>query len=64
MLDRLRRTWRLACGDTAEPSTVVIHSRTCRSLSWLSCCRRLNVIVERTKAHLIAFVEIAFVSIL
>jgi hypothetical protein len=28
---RLRRTWRLACGDTAEPSTVVIDSRSCRS---------------------------------
>ncbi|MCW2242355.1 hypothetical protein [Azospirillum canadense] len=35
-----------------------------RSLSWLSRYRRLNVIVERTKTHLIAFVEIAFVSIL
>jgi Transposase DDE domain. len=31
LLDRLRRTWRLACGDTAEPSTVVIDSHTCRS---------------------------------
>jgi transposase len=31
LLDRLRRTWRLACGDTAEPSTVVIDSRSCRS---------------------------------
>ncbi|MFS2012786.1 transposase [Azospirillum sp. CT11-132] len=29
LLDRLRRMWRLACGDTAEPSTVVIDSRTC-----------------------------------
>lgn len=171
LLDRLRRTWRVACGDTAEPSAVVIDSRTCRSapscfargvdggkkirgvklhiavekygfplaidsspanvhdtngivpvlrqlagrgfqgpaigdlgyrgerlakagaalgiaiqpiargrngvfipteiawvversLSWLSRYRRLNVIVERTKTHLIAFVEIAFVSIL
>jgi transposase len=27
----LRRTWRLACGDTADPSTVVIDSRSCRS---------------------------------
>jgi transposase len=26
LLDRLRRTWRLACGDTAEPSAVVIDS--------------------------------------
>jgi transposase len=31
LLDRLRRTWRLACGDTADPSTVVIDSRSCRS---------------------------------
>src|SRR5947209_19346396 len=30
LLDRLRRTWRLACGDTPEPSTVVIESRPCR----------------------------------
>src|SRR3954464_8056968 len=27
LLDRLRRAWRLACGDTADPSTVVIDSR-------------------------------------
>ena len=31
LLDRLCRTWRMACGDTAEPSTVVIDSRTCPS---------------------------------
>ena len=31
LLDRLRRTWRLACGDTAEPSAIVIDSRTCPS---------------------------------
>ena len=31
LLDRLRRTWRLACGDTVDPSTVVIDSRSCRS---------------------------------
>src|SRR4051812_14535265 len=31
LLDRLRRTWRLACGDTAEPTAVVIDSRSCRS---------------------------------
>lgn len=171
LLDRLRRTWRLACGDTSEPSTVVIDTRTCpsapscfargvdggkkirgvkvsiavekygiplaidaspanvhdtkgivpvlrqlagqgfqgpaigdlgyrgkrlaaagialgitvrpiargrdgvfipteiawvveRSFGWLSRYRRLNTIVERTKEHLVAFVEIAFVSIL
>ena len=171
LLDRLRRTWRLACGDAAEPSTVVIDSRTCpsapsrfardvdggkkirgvkvsiavekygiplaidatpanvhdtkgivpvlrqlagggfqgpaigdlgyrgerlakaaealgitvrpiargrdgvfipteiawvveRSFSWISRYRRLNIIVERTKGHLVAFVQIAFISIL
>jgi transposase len=31
LLDRLRRTWRLACGDKAEPSAVVIDSRSCKS---------------------------------
>jgi hypothetical protein len=35
-----------------------------RSFSWISNYRRLNTIFERTKEHLIAFVEIAFVSIL
>ena len=171
LLDRLRHTWRLACGDAAEPSTVVIDSRTCpsapscfargvdggkkirgvkvsiavekygiplaidatpanvhdtkgivpvlrqlagggfqgpaigdlgyrgerltkaaealgitvrpiargrdgvfipteiawvveRSFSWISRYRRLNTIVERTKEHLVAFVQIAFISIL
>ena len=28
---RLRRTWRCACGDSPEPSAVVIDSRSCRS---------------------------------
>jgi len=171
LLDRLRQTWRLACGDTVEPSTVVIDSRTCpaapscfargvdggkrirgvkvsiavekygiplaidvtpanvhdtkgivpvlrqlagrgfrgpaigdlgyrgerlanvaaalgipvrpiargrdgvfipseiawvveRSFSWITRYRRLNTIVERTKEHLIAFVQITFISIL
>jgi len=171
LLDRLRRRWRLACGDTAEPSTIVIDSRTCpsapncftrgvdggkrirgvkfhigvekygiplaidaapadvhdtkgivpalqqiagrsfqglaigdldyrdrrlakageglgiivqpiacgrdgmfipteiawvveRSFGWMSRYRRLNTVVERTKQHLDAFVEIAFISIL
>jgi transposase len=31
LLDHLRRTWRLACGDAAEPTAVVIDSRSCRS---------------------------------
>jgi transposase len=35
-----------------------------RSFAWLSRYRRLNTLFERTREHLIAFVEIAFVSIL
>jgi transposase len=35
-----------------------------RSFGWVSRYRRLNTIFERTKEHLIAFVEIAFISIL
>ena len=31
LLNRLRRTWRLACGDTPEPSAVVTDGRSCRS---------------------------------
>jgi hypothetical protein len=35
-----------------------------RSLAWISRYRRLNTIFERTEAHLVAFIEIAFISIL
>ena len=35
-----------------------------RSLAWVSRYRRLNTIFERSKDHLIAFVAIAFISIL
>jgi hypothetical protein len=35
-----------------------------RSLAWISRFRRLNTIFERTEAHLVAFIEIAFISIL
>src|SRR3954466_12990820 len=35
-----------------------------RSLAWVSRYRRLNTIFERTEGHLVAFIEIAFVSIL
>jgi NRPS condensation-like uncharacterized protein len=35
-----------------------------RSFGWLSRYRRLNTIVERSKVHLTAFVEIALISIL
>jgi transposase len=38
LLDRLRRIWRLACGDAPEPSVVVIDSRSCRSAP--SCFER------------------------
>lgn len=34
------------------------------SFSWISPYRRLNTIVERTKNHPVAFVQIAFISIL
>lgn len=35
-----------------------------RSFSWIGRYRRLNTIVERTKEHLVAFLQIAFISIL
>ena len=35
-----------------------------RSLGWVSRYRRLTTIFERTEPHLIAFIEIAFISIL
>jgi Transposase DDE domain len=35
-----------------------------RSFAWLARYRRLNSIFERTQEHLVAFIEIAFVSIL
>ena len=35
-----------------------------RSFSWLSRYRRLNTIFDRTEEHLVAFIEIAFISIL
>ena len=35
-----------------------------RSFAWLSRYRRLNIIFERSKDHLIAFIAIAFISIL
>ena len=35
-----------------------------RSFAWVANYRRLNTIFERTKEHLVAFIEIAFVSIL
>ena len=38
LLERLRRTWRRACGDSPEPGVVVIDSRSCRSAP--SCFER------------------------
>jgi transposase len=35
-----------------------------RSFAWISRYRRLNTIFERSKEHLVAFVQIAFISIL
>ncbi|PWC56442.1 hypothetical protein TSH7_28160 [Azospirillum sp. TSH7] len=35
-----------------------------RSFSWISRYRRLNIIIDWTKDHLVAFVQIAFISIL
>jgi hypothetical protein len=35
-----------------------------RSLGWISPYLRLNTIFERTEGHLVAFIEIAFISIL
>jgi hypothetical protein len=35
-----------------------------RSLAWISRYRRLNTIFERTEGHLVAFIGIAFISIL
>jgi len=35
-----------------------------RSFAWISRYRRLNTIFKRTEEHLVAFIEIAFVSIL
>ena len=77
MLDRLRRTClakaTAALGITVRPiacgrdgvfiptdvAWVVKHS-----FGWLSRDRRLNAIIERTKEHLVAIVEIAFISVL
>lgn len=35
-----------------------------RSFSWIANYRRLNTIFDWTKEHLVAFIQIAFVSIL
>ena len=48
---------------TAEPSFRRVFWVE-RSLAWISRYRRLNTIFERTEGHLVAFIEIAFISIL
>jgi hypothetical protein len=58
-----------ALGITVEPSAgghggtfIPEGIRVERSLAWISCYQRLKTIFERE--HLVAFIEIAFVSIL
>jgi transposase len=60
-----------ALGITVEPSAgghggtfIPEGIRVERSLAWISRYRRLNTIFERTEGHLVAFIEIAFISIL
>ena len=48
----------------AEPSFRRVFGGRERSLAWISRYRRLNTIFERTEGHLVAFIEIAFISIL
>jgi hypothetical protein len=52
-----------AVGQEGGGQADILHVFEGRS-GWLTRYHRLNTIVERTKEHLIAFVEIAFVSIL
>jgi transposase len=47
-------------GGTFIPEGIRVE----RSLAWASRYRRLNTIFERTEGHLVAFIEIAFISIL
>src|SRR4051812_14876754 len=47
-------------GGTFIPEGIRVE----RSLAWISRYRRLNTIFERTEGHLVAFIEIAFISIL
>ena len=60
-----------ALGITIQPSAgghggsfIPEGIRVERSLAWISRYRRLNTIFERTEWHLVAFIEIAFISIL
>jgi transposase len=47
-------------GGTFIPEGIRVE----RSLAWISRYRRLNTIFDRTEGHLVAFIEIAFISIL
>lgn len=53
-----------ACGDGKQFIPNGIRWVVERSFAWLSRYRRLNTIFDRTTQHLIAFVQIAFISIL
>ena len=55
---------RLASAQAREHLALPIRWVVERSLAWISRYRRLNTIFERTEGHLVAFVEIAFISIL
>ena len=61
----MRRSATWATGVSGWPKPVRRSaSRSKRLPAWLSRYRRLNTIFERSKDHLIAFVAIAFISIL
>ena len=47
-----------------EHSSNIEFATSVRSFAWLSRYRRLNTTFERSKEHLIAFIAIAFISIL
>ena len=49
LLDRLRRAWRLACGNAAEPSAVVIDSRSCRSAPSCFEIASVSILAKRLK---------------
>jgi hypothetical protein len=51
-------------GFTQIEEDPVCGNTTLGPFAWLSRYRRLNTIFERSKEHLIAFVAIAFISIL
>ena len=55
--------WLKASDGARQPACFGLHLVE-RSFARLSCYRRLNTIFERSKDHLIAFVTIAFISIL